>query len=240
MAELELGDHFHHLKRTSVLLSTALIITFVPGVESGDAAVVGFSLAKVDRDFVRFLIWTAASYYTGGFILEFLAERRRNSLLTESGGVAAVEKALTDLASRLSARWLHPDGDSLSLHPDEQLSYRLNRIEDLHQRLRSLGMSDESAVLEGISERVRSSFRDLAMRIKPPPPTNELLEAVNQVIPELKREKRAIRALREGVTRSVRFQFYWWERGGALIPYLLGSAVWAGELFRRYSPIMLG
>lgn len=230
MAELVLGDHFHHLKRTSVLLSAALVITFIQGVESGDSGVVGFSFAQVDRDVIRLLIWIAASYYTGGFILEFFAERRRNSLLTESGGVAAIEKALTDLAGRLSAPWPHPDGQPLGPHPDEQLSYRLNRIEDLWRQLRSLGMSKESEVLEGISEQVRDSFRDVTTRIRPPPPANELLEAVNRILPELKREKRAIRALREGITRTVHFQFYWWELGGAVVPYLIGCGLWGWSL----------
>lgn len=84
------NNEYHDLKKTSLIYSTAVVISLLLHPSDGAASFLGVSVASADIVLLRGMLMTAASYYLMGFVLAFLVIRRDNSA-SELEAVAARE-----------------------------------------------------------------------------------------------------------------------------------------------------
>lgn len=101
--DLTLSDQFHRLKRTTVLAASAVIITFIPQIELAVAGTLS-PLAKVDPNLVRALLWIVATYYCGGFILEFYQERAAHAGTLASDSLKSLQHTAARLQEAVQGR----------------------------------------------------------------------------------------------------------------------------------------
>lgn len=101
--DLTLSEQFHRLKRTTVLASTAVIITFIPQIELTLAGALS-PLAHVDPNLVRALLWVVATYYGVGFVLEFAQEKTAHAGALAARSLKSLQDTATQLAAEIADR----------------------------------------------------------------------------------------------------------------------------------------
>ncbi len=94
-----LDEVFHRLKRTSLMASTALLVTFVPGISAADSGgLIGLSFKEVQPAYLRYGLWIAAAYYTVGFLMEFWEARNAHAPIAVEDAADKVGSAVQKLS----------------------------------------------------------------------------------------------------------------------------------------------
>jgi len=125
--DMAIPDSFHRVKRTMMLLSTALVVLAWAVPDSRTTLKVGYFDSELNTKVVGWLLLAALAYYSAGFYLEIRTAQRVNTGLFDEG-LGSLKDASTGLSHRLRVA-----ADRLEIfdgHPDiAALQHGLERLE---------------------------------------------------------------------------------------------------------------
>lgn len=175
--DMELSESFHRLKRTALLLSTALIVLGLASTPDPAVFKLAFTDVSLDVRWVHVLLSAGAIYYAVGFWFEVQVARQLHGAHME----AADENKFVEMMRRLSKRltsqqhWHANLGERLTSMVDELAS----RMETAASVTHSLRGDFEAAVLASIQKdrRAMENWAAVPLGTRPSSPPNPNLAA---------------------------------------------------------------
>lgn len=160
-SEMRIGGEYQVLKRTVLLYSAGVIVTFLLHANAGAVSIFGFQVHAQSLVLMRLLLWLTGTYYALGYLLAFLAVRRANNEAIEEGYAAQqmfkrAEAKLWELngdLDRIAKQWaVGPNLLELSSLRDiyGQVLQRPRLSEGIAQILQSRSVSVQSQTIDTV------------------------------------------------------------------------------------------
>lgn len=242
--DLHMPETFHRLKRTVLLLCSALILLAFGTTPDQQTLTIPLFTIKLPATVVRSLLWGATLYYFLGFLMETRIVRLINSDVMIGAGMKTVDKAMEKLGITLSGtndeiadatREAKEHCQRLSLldaafaTPQEYAGAIYSRIDQppgdqtpqamtlAHRIERSIGMQDAAGQAARLSlVRIATGVETIA--------TNH-----QKLIALLTDTSDSINKLSKRISGDRKFSFWIWEVGGvvgALLTAIVVNGTW--------------
>lgn len=242
--DLQLTDGFHRAKRTSLLFSVSLLLTYLPNMGTAGGMLAPF--AGVDLDVLRVLLAVGASYYFAGFCFEAHVNFRLNAEPLRLTQAASLNQLAHDLRTKIQESIDRFPADPLAALNDVRAEQA--RLAEAHQplaeltaridhELRPAAENDAQAVFvnflrdaveatrtdaerrwNSVGERANNTFNVM----------HEYLGTLLWLRQNLEEHVRRIGRFRADIFRARFVQFFAWELGGPLATFAVAIGMTLG------------
>lgn len=235
-SDLSTTEEFHRLKRTCLLLSTALIVlAFVPSVAANGAVqpttFPSLGSLMIPRHVATWLLWLGLGYYLVGFTLEARVVARDNSAAMSAIEVGRVD----DLAGKM---WDMVESGRFAMQlateklekeePANELLEEQYARADPPSRVEQQWRNEHVRLKDALAEQRRRSI-DLANAI------NHVRQSLETIGPQAEQAQQTYRALRRELAIERHLSFWGWQIGGVVVAALLATL--AGPVALYAAPV---